>query len=91
MNIKYKLLIIAGALGVAGAAVASGLYCLPGPDFHTWGCDAQLSYFLVCTVRHDNDGIERGLQSEASRRSDRASSRIWSISAEGCRICIGSA
>jgi hypothetical protein len=26
MNMKYKLVIIAGALGVAGAAVAGGLY-----------------------------------------------------------------
>ena len=60
---RHKLLIIAGALVVIGAAVGGGLYLrLPGPGVHICGSDPQLFYFLVCASRHDNDGIESGLQ-----------------------------
>jgi hypothetical protein len=48
---KYKLLIIAGALGVTGAAVAGAMYLARFPR-----SDTQLLFdFLVRTSRHDND------------------------------------
>lgn len=58
---------------------------LPSPDFYTWGYDTQLSYFLVRTSRHDNDGIERGLQRRwgccvfASRRGPIAQHDRWRL------------
>ena len=61
---KYKLLIIAGALGVTGAAIGGALYLAYPVQVSTLGrYGAQLSSFLVRTSRHDNHGIERGLQS----------------------------
>ena len=59
MSVKAKLLVIVGF--AIGAVTGGALY---GPGLHTRGSDAQLSYFPVRT--HDNDGIERGSQSEAS-------------------------
>ena len=68
MNIKYKLLIIAGALGVTGAAIGGALYLAYPVQVSTLGgSDAQLSYFLVRTSRHDNDGIELSLQRHRGR------------------------
>ena len=73
MNMKYKLLIIAGALGVTGAAVGGGLYLAYPVQVTTLaGYDAQLSSFLVGASRHDNHGIERGLQSTAAAPSPAA-------------------
>ncbi len=65
---KYKLLIIAVALGVIGAAVGGGLYLAYPVQVTTLaGYGAQLPSFLVGTSRHDNHGIERGLQSPDCR------------------------
>ena len=77
---KYKLLIIAGALGVIGAAAGGrAVLLLPGPDVDVCGSDAQLFYFAGRPCRHGNDGTECGLQSRrgccalASRRAASAS------------------
>jgi hypothetical protein len=60
----YKLLIIAVALGVIGAAVGGGLYLAYPVQITTLAAMArQLPSFLVGASRHDNHGIERGLQS----------------------------
>ena len=86
MSVKAKLLVIVGF--AIGAVTGGALY---GPGLHTRGSDAQLSYFPVRT--HDNDGIERGSQSEACFVDGLTGpgSRIWSISPERRRICTGSA
>ena len=61
---KYKLLIIAVALGVTGAAVAGALYLAYPVQVTTLGrYGTELFYFLVRASRHDNHGIECGLQS----------------------------
>ena len=60
---KYKLLIIAVALGVTGAAVGGGLYLAYPVQVTTLAAMARnYLHFLVRASRHDNHGIERGLQ-----------------------------
>ena len=60
---KYKLLIIAGALGVTGAAVGGGLYLAYPVQVSTLaGMTRNYLISLSAPLRHDNDGIERGLQ-----------------------------
>ena len=63
-----KILLLVGALIVAGAAVGGGAVLrLPGPGHHIGRYGAQLSSFLVGASRHDNHGIERGLQERRGR------------------------
>ena len=59
-----KLLIIAVALGVIGAAAGGGLYYAYPVQVTTLAAMAHnYRSFLVGASRHDNHGIERGLQS----------------------------
>ena len=55
------------ALGVIAAADGALYYIFPGPGLHSCGIDAQLFSVLVCTSRHDNDRIERGIQGTGGR------------------------
>ena len=66
---KYKLLIIAVALGVIGAAVEAACTLAYGrASYHHIGrYGAQLPSFLVGASRADNHGIERDLQSPDCR------------------------
>ena len=55
------------ALGVIAAADGALYYIFPGPGLHSFGIDAQLFSVLLCTSRHDNDRIERGIQGTGGR------------------------
>ena len=60
---RHKLIIIAAALVVIGAAVAGALYLTYPVQVSIFaGLTRNYFFFLVCTARHDNDGIECGLQ-----------------------------
>jgi hypothetical protein len=67
MSMKAKLLTIVGALIVIGAVTGGALYYAFPVQVSTLAglTRSYLSYFLVRTSWHDNDGIERGLQSGA--------------------------
>ena len=63
MNMKYKLLIVAGALSVTGAAVGGALYLAYPVQVTTLAAMAHnCRLLLVCASGHDNDGVECGVQ-----------------------------
>jgi hypothetical protein len=89
---KYKLLIIAGALGVTGAAVGGALYLAYPVQVSTLG--GLTGNYLISWSAPSGTITTESNAAYKARPLDGPSgpgSRIWSISSERCRICIGGA
>jgi hypothetical protein len=89
---KYKLLIIAVALGVTGAAVAGALYLAYPVQITTLAAMAR-NYLLSWSAPPGTTTTELNAAYKAGPLEGPTGpgSRIWSISPERCRICKGSA